>query len=106
MRQNEHLPSPETPSTTRARKTPAAARLTIADAERMATQRYEMLGVVEEYLSAPFQKIVREKIGREKEKLLVFVAQEQRVQDAAQRIVRVLNPAYFVHKPLDKTMFE
>jgi hypothetical protein len=106
MRQNEHLPLPETLSTAHTKKVPAALRLTAADAERMEAQRYEMLEVVEEYLSAPFQKILREKIGQEKEKLLVFVAQEQRVQDAAQRIVRVLNPAYFVHKPLDKTMFE
>ncbi len=105
---NEHLSSPEAPATARGAKTPmtTAERLTVADAERMETNRYEMLEVVEGYLSEPFKKSVREKIRREKERLLAFVSYEKQVQDAAKRIVRVLNPAYFVHKPLDKTMFE
>lgn len=106
MRQNEYLSSPETSSSARSEKTQTASRLNVADAERMEAGQYEMLGVVEGYLSEPFGKILREKIMREKESLLLFVAHEQRVHAAAEKIVRVLNPAYFVHKPLDKTMFE
>lgn len=106
MRNPEKIMPAEIPSAAERRAAGPQAEISPADAERMESRSLAMLAEIGAYVSARLDKALREKIAREKERLLAFAAAASRARKAAEEMRRALNPAYFIRKPLDIDMLE
>lgn len=102
---NEELHSPEMAEGTQERGIAPGVQLTRARVEAVFVRRQNMLSAVEADIEVRFYEAIRRKIDYENAFLLGIVEADLLELEAKKRTNTILNPQYFIHKPLDTRYF-
>jgi hypothetical protein len=105
MEQNEQLRSPETLSTQQPEHRSPSHSLASAQAEKVFVERKEMLAEIVDELNPSLRDQLTKKIEAEFQALAAFIDVDARVIEAKKKSVKVLDPTFFVQKPLDTSHF-